>query len=160
MGNRPVVPTGSARKSRLVSWRTLSQSRATSFSERGLGIGCYSASRPLLMLLLLPFSQQAPSVRCALHGRARGPAEISDRGGDSAIPPLWKNPGASIGLSNRQIVESSNRRMPRRRRSGGIAGIVSHNPMDGGCVTSVDRHQTYVNIQRITQCLEILLNVQ
>jgi len=117
----------------LVSWRTLSQSRATSFSERGLGIGCYSASRPLLMLLLLPFSQQAPSVRCALHGRARGPAENSDRGGDSAIPPLWKNPGASIGLSNR--------RMPRRQRSGGIAGIVSHNPMDGGCVTSVDRHQ-------------------
>lgn len=115
VGNQPVVPTGSARKSRLVSWRTLSQSRATSFSERGLGIGCYSVSRPLLMLLLLPFSQQAPSVRCALHGRARGPAESSDRGGDSAIPPLWKNAGASIGSSKNA----------RRRKSGGIAGSLT-----------------------------------
>lgn len=111
-----MVPTGSARKSRLVSWRTLSQSRATSFSERGLGIGCYSVSRPLLMLLLLPFSQQAPS--CALHGRARGPAENSDRGGDSAIPPLWKNAGASIG--------SSNGAAAKKRRN----CRVSHNPID------------------------------
>lgn len=40
---------------------------------------------------------------CALHGRARGPAEnSSDRGDDSAIPPLWKNASASIGLSNRR----------------------------------------------------------
>lgn len=71
------------------------------------------------MLLFLPFSQQAPSVRCALHGRARGPAENSDRGGDSAIPPLWKNAGASIGLSNGAAAK-------KRRNC-----RVSHNPMDG-----------------------------
>lgn len=75
----------------MVPWRTFSQSRATSFSVRGLGIGCYSASRPLLMLHSFCPSLDRPRVCCALHGRARGSAENSNRGGDSAIPPLWKN---------------------------------------------------------------------
>lgn len=131
-----MVPTGSVRKSRLVPWRTLSQSRATSFSERGLGIGCYSASRPLLMLLLLPFSQQAPCVRCALHGRARGPAENSDRGGDSAIPPLWKNASASIGLSNGAAAK-------KRRNC-----RVSHNPMETE-ETAARLRRACADIQRI-----------
>lgn len=108
----------------------LSQSRATSFSERGLGIGCYSVSRPLLMLLLLPFSQQAPGVCVVRYMAARGAQRRTAIG---VATPRFRRSGKMLALR-------SDCRMARRRRSGGIAGSLTARLTEEWPRDSVDRH--------------------